>query len=75
MYMEGFKSLGRIPAQIQVKAAVILACKRPRRLQSGCGDVIAVGYRYRLFRPCGASDFQLMTHERYNKLTVKKRRG
>ncbi|MGY4028478.1 ParE family toxin-like protein [Aeromonas rivuli] len=67
--------MGRIPAQVQKKAAGVLACQRPRRLLSGCGDVIAVGYRYRLFRPCGAQHFQLMTHERYNKLTARKRRG
>lgn len=68
-----FINVGRVPTHIEAIAASALACKRPRKLASGCGDVIAVGYRFRLFRPCGARCFQLMTHERYNNLTTKKR--
>lgn len=68
-----FINVGRVPASIEVIAVTALACKRPRKLNSGRGDVIDVGLRHRLFRPCGAKRFQLMTHERYNKLTTKKR--
>lgn len=70
--MDGFITVGKIPHQITEKALALLN-QRPRRLHSGRGDVIDVGLRYRLFRPCGAQCFQLMTHERYNKLTTKKR--
>lgn len=66
-------NVGNVPTHIEAIAAEALTCKRPRKLRSGRGDVIAVGLRYRLFRPFGASCFQLMTHERYNKLTTKKR--
>ena len=70
--MDGFITVGKIPPQIAEKAHALLS-QRPRKLHSGRGDVIDVGFRYRLFRPCGARSFQLMTHERYNKLTTKKR--
>lgn len=72
--MDGFRCVGRIPAEIQVKAATLLASQRPRRLTHCRGDVIDVGLRYRLFRPLRAQEFQLMTHERYNTAVSKNRR-
>lgn len=72
--MNGFRCIGRIPAEIQVKAAALLASQRPRRLTHCRGDVIDVGLRYRLFRPQWARTFQLMTHERYNTAVSRNRR-
>lgn len=70
--MSGFVTLGKIPAPVVAKAQSLL-CQRPRKLVGGRGDVIDVGLRYRLFRPCGSAQFQLMTHERYNKIAAKNR--
>lgn len=70
--MSEFITVGKIPAPVVAKAQSLL-CQRPRKLAGGRGDVIDVGLRYRLFRPCGASQFQLMTHERYNKVAAKNR--
>ena len=72
--MDGFRCIGRIPAAIQDKAAALLTSRRPRRLTHCQGIVIDVGLRYRLFRPTGAREFQLMTHERYNTAISRKRR-
>lgn len=72
--MDGFRCIGRIPAEIQVKAAALLASQRPRRLTHCRAGVIDVGRRYRLLRPDGAGEFQLMTHERYNAAVSKHRR-
>lgn len=68
-----FINVGRVPANVEAEACKALACRRPRKLVGGRGDVIDVGRRYRLFRPCGATQFQLMTHERYNKVAAKNR--
>jgi hypothetical protein len=65
--MEGFRCIGWIPAAIKEKAAAMLATQKPRQLNCRRGDVIEVGFRYRLFRPVGAREFQLMTHEQYDK--------
>lgn len=70
--MSGFITVGRIPAPVVEKAQSLL-CQRPRKLVGGRGDVIDVGLRYRLFRPCGSAQFHLMTHERYNKIAAKNR--
>ncbi len=72
--MDGFRCIGRIPAVIQEKAAVMLAYQRPRQLIGGRGEVIEVGYRYRLFRPTRAKGFQLMTHARYSEAVKQKGR-
>ena len=72
--MDGFRCIGRIPAAIQEKAAALLTSQRPRRLTHCRADVIDVGLRYRLFRPLRTREFQLMTHERYNRMTSKKKR-
>lgn len=72
--MDGFRCIGRIPVEIQVKAAALLASQRPRRLTHCRGDVIDVGLRYRLFRPGHSQEFRLMTHERYNTAVSKNRR-
>ena len=70
--MSGFITVGKIPTLVVAKARSLL-CLRPRKLAGGRGDVIDVGLRYRLFRPCGSAQFQLMTHERYNKVAAKNR--
>ncbi len=70
--MDGFRCIGRIPAEIQVKAAALLASQRP--LTHCRGDVIDVGLRYRLFRPGHSLEFRLMTHERYNTAVSRNRR-
>ncbi len=72
--MDGFICIGRVPAEVQIKAMAAMATKRPRRLTHSRGDVIDVGLRYRLFKPDGARAFQLMTHERYNTAVSKNRR-
>lgn len=60
--MSHFDSVGRIPAHIQAKASALLNSQRPRRLHSGRGEVIEVGYLYRLIRTCDGGRFRLMTH-------------
>ena len=61
--------VGRIPQAICSRAEQTLhqyqcGYLRARRLASGAGDVVNVGFRYRLVRKEGK--WRLMSHERYN---------
>ncbi len=71
---ESFINVGNVPLAIEAIAAEALAHQRPRKLKYVGGEVINVGLWYRLFKPRHATCFQLMTHERYNKLASKKKR-
>lgn len=68
-----FKTLGRVPPAIQARAASMLPLSKPRKLKHCGGEVIDVGLRYRLYRAAKATCFFLMSHERYSKMTAKKR--
>ena len=71
---KAFINVGSVPQRIEARAAAALACSKPRKLKYACGEVIEVGLRYRLFRARGATCFSLMSHERYNRMTSKKKR-
>lgn len=63
-----------IPAKVQRKARAILmlyATKEavPRKLEGGLGLAFDVGYRWRLLSQDKGQTWDLMSHEKYNKLT------
>ncbi len=63
-----------IPAKVQRKARVILHLYnqrqiQPRKLVGDLGWALEVGYRWRLLSRDKGQTWDLMSHEKYNKLT------
>lgn len=63
-----------IPADIQRKAKKVLERHlagelKPRKLVGGLGLALEVGYRWRLLSRDKGQTWDLMSHEKYNKLT------
>ncbi|MGL5535940.1 MAG: hypothetical protein ACRDC0_01820 [Aeromonas veronii] len=70
--MISFVTVGRVPERVVMQAKEILESGRvrPKKMvcRGGKAFSMPVGRKWRLWMPVAGGEYQLMSHERYNRL-------